>query len=177
MANHVEGGTRAPPSAHTREIAACMTTNYRDTRRCRHRLVSSNYWIEVSDCTKFLSITPRTTLEIERKALSTLAETPHATHGLPAQSPGPMTATVDLNAAPPGPRYTLAGAPWRRENKTENESPGPGMTGLVAFQEGGWGRWRAQHDHQRGGGIIPLVASEITGLGAVGLSIREPVRT
>lgn len=50
----------------------------------------------------------------------------------PSQSPGPMTASVNLNALPPGPRYTLAGAPWRRPRTTEEKSPGPGAAGLVS---------------------------------------------
>jgi len=42
------------------------------------------------------------------------------------KSPGPMTAAVNVNAQPPGPKYSMAGAPWRKERTTEDKSPGPG---------------------------------------------------
>ena len=37
-----------------------------------------------------------------------------------------MTAAVNVNAQPPGPKYSMAGAPWRKERTTEDKSPGPG---------------------------------------------------
>ncbi|CBN74016.1 hypothetical protein Esi_0012_0027 [Ectocarpus siliculosus] len=41
-------------------------------------------------------------------------------------SPGPMTATVNVSAQPPGPKYSMAGAPWRKKTKAP-KSPGPGQ--------------------------------------------------
>ncbi|CAM9770958.1 unnamed protein product [Hapterophycus canaliculatus] len=37
-----------------------------------------------------------------------------------------MTAVVNVTAAPLGPKYSMAGAPWRKEKTTEDKSPGPG---------------------------------------------------
>eukprot|EP00904_Undaria_pinnatifida_P008864 jgi/Undpi1/5107/HiC_scaffold_19.g08459.m1 len=42
-------------------------------------------------------------------------------------SPGPMTAAASLTSLPPGPRYSMAGAPWRNEKISEAKSPGPGQ--------------------------------------------------
>lgn len=49
------------------------------------------------------------------------------------QSPGPMTATVNVNAQPPGPKYSMAGAPWRKKTKAP-KSPGPGAQGCVCVR-------------------------------------------
>ncbi|CAM9270846.1 unnamed protein product [Pylaiella littoralis] len=42
-------------------------------------------------------------------------------------SPGPMTAVVNVTSEPPGPKYSMAGAPWRKERMREGTSPGPGQ--------------------------------------------------
>lgn len=42
-----------------------------------------------------------------------------------------MTAAVNVTGQPAGPKYSMAGAPWRKEKMTEGKSPGPGAVSLV----------------------------------------------
>ncbi|CAM9485339.1 unnamed protein product [Ascophyllum nodosum] len=42
-------------------------------------------------------------------------------------SPGPMTAVARLGVLPPGPKYSITGAPWRKEGSLDKSTPGPGQ--------------------------------------------------
>lgn len=42
-----------------------------------------------------------------------------------------MTAVVNVNEPPAGPKYSMAGAPWRKETAAVQASPGPGAAKLV----------------------------------------------
>lgn len=54
-----------------------------------------------------------------------------------------MTAVVNVTAEPPGPKYSMASAPWRKEKTVEDKSPGPGEQ-VWAWKKGGTTSWETK---------------------------------